>query len=93
MSEDLKDYRAQKDKFDLFRGSTFKFLITGLVVVIFGVYIGTILFGSSSLDVLLGLQNDKTLLHERIEALKKENALLQKTYFELRQLDPDLYKE
>ncbi len=65
--------------------------IIGLVIVVigFGLYIGDVLFGKSSLDVLLNLQADKDTLTGKIKNLKDENAVLQKEYFELRQLDPD----
>lgn len=59
------------------------------VVLLFGLYIGDVLFGKSSLDVLLNLQQDKDTLTIKIKNLKDENAVLQKEYFELRQLDPD----
>ncbi len=59
------------------------------VVLLFGLYIGDVLFGKSSLDVLLNLQEDKDTLLSKIKSLKDENAVLQKEYFELRQLDPD----
>ena len=65
--------------------------ILGLVAIVvgFGLYIGDVLFGKSSLDVLLNLQADKDTLTTKIKSLKDENAVLQKEYFELRQLDPD----
>lgn len=65
--------------------------ILGLVAIVvgFGLYIGDVLFGKSSLDVLLNLQADKDTLTAKIKSLKDENAVLQKEYFELRQLDPD----
>lgn len=65
--------------------------ILGLVAIVvgFGLYIGDVLFGKSSLDVLLNLQADKDTLIAKIKSLKDENAVLQKEYFELRQLDPD----
>lgn len=65
-------------------------LISLMVAVVgFGLYIGDVLFGKSSLDVLLNLQADKDTLSAKIQSLKEENAVLQKEYFELRQLDPD----
>jgi cell division protein FtsB len=72
-------------------GFSFYFKIVGLVFVVlaFGLYIGDVLFGKSSLDVLLNLQQDKDTLTSKIKNLKDENAILQKEYFELRQLDPD----
>jgi len=70
---------------------SFYLKIVGLVLVVlaFGLYIGDVLFGKSSLDVLLNLQQDKDTLTSKIKNLKDENAVLQKEYFELRQLDPD----
>ena len=47
------------------------------------------LFGKSSLDVLLDLQSDRSALEQSVERLKNENAILQKEYFELKGLDPD----
>ncbi len=58
-----------------------------LLVVVFGIYVGDMLFGTSSLDVLLNLQMDKEDLQKKVLHLKAENAKLQKEYFELYQLD------
>ncbi|MDD2384185.1 MAG: septum formation initiator [Sulfurospirillaceae bacterium] len=63
-----------------------------IIVLGFGLYIGDVLFGKSSLDVLLNLQEDKDTLSAKIQSLKEENAVLQKEFFELRQLDPDRRK-
>ena len=65
--------------------------ILSLIVVVlgFGLYIGDVLFGKSSLDILLNLQEDKDTMMAKIKSLKEENAILQKEFFELRQLDPD----
>jgi hypothetical protein len=54
-----------------------------------GVYIGILLFGDNSLDVLLGLEEYEDYLKDEIVRLKQENATLQKEYFELKELDPD----
>ena len=82
------------DEFEDERGSSgfffyLKILGLALIVLLFGLYIGDVLFGRSSLDVLLNLQEDKDTLMVKIQSLKEENAVLQKEYFELRQLDPD----
>lgn len=69
-----------------------KILSLSIVVLGFGLYIGDVLFGKSSLDVLLNLQEDKDTLVSKIQSLKEENAVLQKEFFELRQLDPDRRK-
>ncbi len=89
MSDVLDEFEDEKEE----EGGTaiFSLKILGLVVVVvgFGLYIGDVLFGKSSLDVLLNLQADKDTLSVKIQSLKEENAVLQKEYFELRQLDPD----
>ena len=87
MSEVLDEFEDERG------GSSFffylKILGLALIVLLFGLYIGDVLFGRSSLDVLLNLQEDKDTLMLKIQSLKEENAVLQKEYFELRQLDPD----
>lgn len=89
MSDVLDEFEDESEE----GGSSalFYLKILGLVVVViaFGLYIGDVLFGKSSLDVLLNLQADKETLSKKIQGLKEENAVLQKEYFELRQLDPD----
>ena len=89
MSDVLDEFEDEKEE----EGGTalFSLKILGVVVVVvgFGLYIGDVLFGKSSLDVLLNLQADKDTLSVKIQSLKEENAVLQKEYFELRQLDPD----
>lgn len=82
------------DEFEDERGGSgfffyLKVLSLAFIVLLFGLYIGDVLFGKSSLDVLLNLQEDKDTLMVKIQSLKEENAVLQKEYFELRQLDPD----
>ena len=59
-----------------------------LVVIGFGIYVGDVLFGKSSLDVLLNLESQKQALEQNIDTLKTQNAILQKEYFELRGLEP-----
>lgn len=67
-----------------------KFFTIFMLVVMLGVYAGNVFFGKYSLEVLLNLRSDKSILEKRIQQLKNENAALQKSYFELKQLDPDL---
>lgn len=97
MSEVLDEFEDTK-KESLATKALFSLKIVSLVVAVlfFGLYIGDVLFGKRSLDVLLNLQEDKDTLIAKIKSLKDENAVLQKEYFELRQLDPDssyLHKE
>ncbi|MFV0481070.1 MAG: septum formation initiator [Campylobacteraceae bacterium] len=72
---------------------TAKVSLIFFVVVLFGIYVGNILFGTNSLEVLNDRKTDKAKLENVILALKKENAALQKEYFELRQLDPDMRRK
>jgi cell division protein FtsB len=89
MSEILEEYKAGTETF--YRGRIVgKLLFAIVAVILFGIYIGDLFFGRSSLDVLLGLESEKEQLERRVEELKHENATLQKEYFELRQLDPDI---
>ncbi len=66
-----------------------KIFFLALVVVFFGIYVGNILFGNSSLEVLLDLQGSRDSLKQNVKIIKEKNALLQKEYFELKQLEPN----
>ncbi len=90
MSEILKEFEDETDKRESKKFSFYLKIFTLLVVVVgFGIYVGDMLFGVSSLDVLLDLQSEKKILQESVESLKQSNAILQKEYFELKDLDPD----
>ena len=70
-------------------GFSFKtFLITFLGVLLFGIYIGVLMYGENSLTVLDQLKDKKELLMQEKKALKLENQKLQKEFFELKQLEP-----
>ncbi len=90
MSEILEEFEEEIDKRDS-KGVSFYLKIFSLLVVVvgFGIYVGDMLFGKSSLDVLLNLQSDKQILEKSVETFKQENAILQKEYFELKDLDPE----
>jgi cell division protein FtsL len=71
-----------------------KFLFLLSIVLALGVYIGTIFYGTNSLEVLFSLQDYETFLEGEIERLKNENAGLQKEYFELKEISaPSSIKE
>jgi len=82
-------HKIDKKQFMLYAKRT----LLGFVVILLGIYVGNVLFGKSSLEVLWSLKTDKERLELRIDELKKENADLQKKLFELQQLDPDTRKE
>lgn len=82
----LDEFQAPKRK------SFYFFLKISLLVAAvigLGVYVGNLLYGKNSLEVLLSLQDKKALFKNEIKKYKKENAKLQKEYFELLQLEPE----
>ena len=83
---EAQDEYVEKKPFD-FR-LFFRFMFIALCVVCFGIYVGNIIFGKRSLDVMLSLQEQKVQLKCDVETLKKQNAQLQKAYFELKELEP-----
>ena len=85
MSEVLDEY-VEKRPFD-FR-LFLRFTLIAFCVICFGIYVGNIIFGKRSLDVMLGLQEQRDRIASDVEILKKYNAELQKTYFELKELEP-----
>ena len=66
--------------------SLVKFLILAFIVLAIGVYLGILLYGTNSLEVLFGLQDYEEYLHDEIYRLKDENAELQREYFELKEI-------
>ena len=63
-----------------------KFLLLLVIVLFSGVYIGILLFGENSLEVLIGIQDYQIYLQDEIMRLKNQNADLQKEYFELKEI-------
>lgn len=63
------------------------FLITSLGVLLFGIYIGVLMYGENSLTVLDELKEKKENLILEMKTLKVENQILQKEFFVLKQLD------
>jgi len=64
------------------------FLATAIGILLFGIYVGVLLYGENSLTVLNQLKEKKYRLSLEDKALKIENQKLQKEYFELKQLEP-----
>ncbi|MBE3021998.1 septum formation initiator [Campylobacter sp. 7477a] len=92
MSEILEEY-DKKSKRSYFFKSFFRHTVVIVCVIVFAIYIGNMMFGKRSLDVMLSLQSKKERLAEDVEILKKRNAKLQKEYFELKELEPDTGKK
>ena len=63
-----------------------KFLSLLAIVLILGIYVGVLLYGTNSLEVLFGLQDYETYLQDEVDRLKNENAELQREYFELKEI-------
>ncbi|HHH37090.1 MAG TPA: hypothetical protein ENK77_00550 [Epsilonproteobacteria bacterium] len=60
--------------------------MTAAAMILFGVYLGVLIYGDNSLAVLSHLQDEKKALLKEAKELKAENQRLQKEYFELMQL-------
>ena len=82
--EDIDDTQSVTQEY--FGLSLTKFFVFVLIVLAFGVYIGTILYGTNSVEVLLGLDEYETYLKDEVIRLKHENAELQREYFELKEI-------
>jgi len=63
-----------------------KFFFLFFLVVALGVYLGVLLYGTSSLEILFGLQEYDVYLQDEVSRLKLENAELQREYFELKEI-------
>jgi cell division protein FtsB len=91
MSELLKEFEDLREKEEKKSASFYLKILTLIVIVAgFGIYVGDMLFGKSSLDVLVNLQSTKEAYEQSVYDLKQQNAVLQKEYFELKDLDPDI---
>lgn len=90
MSELLDEIQAEQSLPKRYLGLSWQKLgLFSAIVVFSGIYIGIILFGENSLEVLLNLEEYESFLKEEVSKLKEENAALQKELFELNELDPD----
>ncbi|WP_457749384.1 hypothetical protein [Sulfurimonas sp.] len=63
-----------------------KFFLLFALVILLGIYLGVLLYGTNSLEVLFGLQDYENYLQNEVVHLKKENAELQREYFELKEI-------
>lgn len=60
-----------------------------LATVYFAYHWVNLLFGDNSIQVYNSLKHKKEYLEDEISRLQKENAYLQKEYFELKNLEPE----
>ena len=63
-----------------------KFLSLLLIVLGLGIYLGILLYGTNSIEVLFGLEDYENYLQDEVHRLKNENAELQREYFELKEI-------
>jgi len=63
-----------------------KFFMLFSLVVFLGIYLGVLLYGTNSIEVLFGLQDYDSYLHDETLRLKVQNAELQREYFELKEI-------
>ena len=63
-----------------------KFFVLLTLIIVFGIYLGVIFYGTNSLEVLLGLQDYENFLQTEITRLKNDKSELQREYFELKEI-------
>ena len=63
-----------------------RFFLLFVMVLAFGIYLGLILYGTNSLEILFGLQEYELYLQDEVYMLKHENAALQREFFELKEI-------
>ncbi|MDD2356888.1 MAG: hypothetical protein PHX13_03135 [Thiovulaceae bacterium] len=78
--------RSQSITEKYFGLSVGKFIIAFCVVLFSGVYIGSLLYGTNSLQVYMKLEDYNGYLKAQIVTLKQQNANKQKEYFELKEI-------
>lgn len=63
--------------------------ISLIITIFFSYHAVNVLFGDNSLQVYNSLKHKQEYLEEEILRLQRENAYLQKEYFELKNLEPE----
>ena len=80
---------SSASRVELIAGLSLKaILVTAIGILLFGIYVGILLYGENSLTVLNHLKEKKEMLKQEEKHLKAENQKLQKELFELKQLEP-----
>ena len=82
-----EDIDTSQSIFERYLGLSFgKFMSLVLIVLALGVYLGVVLYGTNSLEVLFKLDDYENYLQTEVHRLKGENAELQREYFELKEI-------
>jgi uncharacterized membrane protein len=63
--------------------------ISLIITIFFSYHAVNVLFGDNSLQVYNSLKHKQEYLEDEILRLQRENAYLQKEYFELKNLEPE----
>ena len=80
---------ADTQKVEAIAGLSLKaLLVTAIGILLFGIYVGILIYGENSITVLNHLAVKKQALIQEEKTIKTENQRLQKEYFELKQLEP-----
>jgi hypothetical protein len=78
--------RSQSITEKYFGLSVGKFIIAFCIVLFSGIYVGSLLYGTNSLQVYMKLEDYNDYLKAQIVTLKQQNANKQKEYFELKEI-------
>lgn len=88
LNELLDEIESATQKKGILDTSPFYIVTLAVIILGAGIYVGNLLFGANSLEMLIKLQNREFVLKEKVLQLQNENARLQKEYFELKELEP-----
>ena len=75
------DSLVKKPKID------FKIILVFIVALILVAYTVNLMFGNRSFSKMLDLSSQLKVLDKRVKLLKNKNQILQKEYFELKELE------
>ena len=82
---------AETQEVETLAGLSVKTSLLALVgILVFGIYVGVLIKGENSLTVWNHLKEKKQTLLIEGKSLKQENQKLQKEFFELKQLEPEM---
>lgn len=73
---------------EIFKDNRYLKIGFGLIVfIIFTLYLYSLLFGERSFSRLVELKQTEQELSQRVKNLQKDNEIIQKKYFELKELE------
>ncbi len=78
-----------KQKFNEIKKFSIIAVVFTAITVLLAYHVADILFGDNSLEFYNKLKDNKKYLQSEINRLQKQNAYLQKEYFELKNLEPE----